>query len=140
MIKSHLGFLLQYCGDYLDTVEESVTNIDARVQDLEANVIFKSKTEFQTAINDNIDKRFHEIIKLIVANNNFLQVTLNEKVKKSSTDIKADFHDLYKRRKIILFFSLPDNNNDKNSVKILSNELGLQNIKVKKKFRINSRT
>ena len=46
IIKSHLGFLVKSCGDHLDTVEESVTNIDVRIQDLETNTIFKSKTEF----------------------------------------------------------------------------------------------
>ena len=140
VIKSHLGFLVKSCGDHLDTVEENVTKIDARVQDLETNVIFKSKTEFLTAVNEQIDKRFQDINQQIAANNESLQVTLNEKVQNSSTDIKADFRDSYKRRNRVVLFSLPDNNNDENSVQILSNELGLQNIKVKKTFRINSRS
>ena len=140
IIKSHLGFLVKSCGDHLETVEEKVTNIDDRVQKLETNVVFNSKTELQTAVNELVDKRFQDINKQIAANNESLQFTLNEKVQNSSTDIKADFRDSYKRRNRIVFFNLPDNNNDERSVQLLSNELGLQNIKVKKTFRIKSRS
>merc|ERR1739842_172028 len=57
-----------------------------------------------------------------------------------STNIKADIRDTYKRRNRIVLFNLPDNNKDEKSVQLLTNELGLQNIKVKKTFRIKSRS
>ena len=140
IIKSHLGFLVQSCGDHLESVEEKVTNIDVRVQKLETNVVFNNKTEFQSAVSDLVDKRLQEINQQIAANNESLQVNLNEKLQNSSTNIKADIRDTYKRRNRIVLFNLPDNNNDEQSVKLLTNELGLRNIKVKKTFRIKSRS
>ena len=140
VIKSHLGFFVKSCGDHLESVEEKVSNVDARVQELETNVVFNSKTEFQSAVSELVDKRLQEINKQIAANNESLQVNLNENIQNSSTDIKADIRDTYKRRNRIVLFNLPDNNNDEQSVQVLTNELGLRNIKVKKTFRIKSRS
>ena len=112
----------------INQMTSNVTEIDTRLQAVERSVIFKDHEDFKTAVKFQTEHMKAD-----------LQAAVDKQVKQISNDIKTDLHDNYIRRNRLVFFGIESSPNDVEMLKSLANELGIENLDIKKTFRIKAK-
>ncbi|CAL4202557.1 unnamed protein product [Meganyctiphanes norvegica] len=104
---------------------DNLSKVYQRVLNLENSVTLNDK--FEAAVVQ-IEKRIQDLSKIISE----FQADSDKKFEKTPFEIKADIRDSQVRKKLIVIFGMPTTNNDTDSLRLLTEELGMDEIKVKK--------